>query len=447
MSVATYTSGILAQKSALADNLETMGRTATVAEPLADLVAKVLDISDDADAAAGNILNSKTAYVGGAKITGTMPVNNSNNVEVTDIDGTLIPTGYYNGSGSAILSATEAAKVIAENIKDGVTILGVLGTLSGASILTGDALVGDVLAGKTFYSNDPDTQLTGTMPVNEGDNACSSSSVSGTTLKLVAPTGFYDGDDTVTITDADFVAANIKSGVDVLGITGTLTAVTDDDAYTVSMLHFDGANNGTTFTDAKGKTWTGAGTAQTSTVDKVYGTASLLLDGNSDYIYTDDSDDFYFSNGAFTIDFWVKRTTISAGIWTVYQHGADVNNRIVIYFNNQDLEFYAITSSSIVAYYSATAVVSSTSLWYHIAIVRSGSNFYMFVNGLSKTLTVTTAISTNSLPNISAPVYIGVRKYPGTEDRYYIGYIDEFRISKGIARWTADFVPGRAYVV
>ncbi len=103
----------------------------------------------------------------------------------------------------------------------------VLDIVTGGSVLTGDAVVGEVLAGKTFYSNDPDTKLTGTMPDKEGDNACSSSSVDGTTLKLVAPTGFYDGTDTVTITDADFTAANIKKDVDLFGITGTLEATAE----------------------------------------------------------------------------------------------------------------------------------------------------------------------------------------------------------------------------
>lgn len=83
-------------------------------------------------ATAGDILLSETAWVGGASLTGTMPNNGAANVEVTDLDGTLIPAGYYDGTGSAVLSAAEAAKVIASNIKDGVTILGVLGTYTGA---------------------------------------------------------------------------------------------------------------------------------------------------------------------------------------------------------------------------------------------------------------------------------------------------------------------------
>lgn len=87
----------------------------------------------------------------------------------------------------------------------------------------GNAVAGDVLAGKTF-SNDDDTGIAGTMPNRAGDTAALSSTVSGTTLKLVAPNGYYDGnDDAVTITDADFVAENIKNGVNIFGLLGTNT--------------------------------------------------------------------------------------------------------------------------------------------------------------------------------------------------------------------------------
>lgn len=86
----------------------------------------------------------------------------------------------------------------------------------------GNAVVANVLAGKTF-SNDSDTGITGTMPDRAGDNVSTSSSVSGTTLKLRPPEGYYDGvDDMVTITDADFIASKILKDTNLFGINGTL---------------------------------------------------------------------------------------------------------------------------------------------------------------------------------------------------------------------------------
>jgi len=87
---------------------------------------------------------------------------------------------------------------------------------------TGTVTSDKVLAGEG-YSTEEDTDLVGTMPNRAGDTVCLSSSISGTTLKLRASTGYRDGiDDNVTITDADFVASNILSGKNIFGLTGTL---------------------------------------------------------------------------------------------------------------------------------------------------------------------------------------------------------------------------------
>lgn len=92
----------------------------------------------------------------------------------------------------------------------------------GLDVSDATATAAQILAGATAYLAAGKT--TGTMPDRAGDNACTSSSVDGTTLKLVAPEGYYDGTDTVTVTDADFTAANIKDGVEIFGVTGTMTS-------------------------------------------------------------------------------------------------------------------------------------------------------------------------------------------------------------------------------
>ena len=88
--------------------------------------------TSDATAAVGEILATKTAYVNGTKLTGTMPNNGGNNVTVTNKSGTTIPAGYYDGSGKAQIDSTSATNLIADNIREGVTILGVEGTMSGS---------------------------------------------------------------------------------------------------------------------------------------------------------------------------------------------------------------------------------------------------------------------------------------------------------------------------
>lgn len=89
----------------------------------------------DANASASEILSGRTAYVNKVKITGTMPNNGAVSGVISTVNGSYtIPAGYHNGLGSVSIDSTEQAKIIASNIKSGVTILGVTGTYSGEAV-------------------------------------------------------------------------------------------------------------------------------------------------------------------------------------------------------------------------------------------------------------------------------------------------------------------------
>ncbi len=90
----------------------------------------------DANAVASELLLNKTAYVNGAKVTGTMPNRGGSNVTITSKSGTAISNGYYDGSGKAVIDSTSATNLVASNIRNGVSILGVTGTLSAEDTLT-----------------------------------------------------------------------------------------------------------------------------------------------------------------------------------------------------------------------------------------------------------------------------------------------------------------------
>jgi len=130
-----------------------------------------------------------------------------------------------NGLGAKSIKKPNGNDVAAGNLKAGsvytVRYNGTNFILQGSDS-AGNATPDDVRAGKTF-SNDIGPDQVGTLPERQGHNTALGSSISGNTLRLIAPRGIYDGeDDTVTITDNDWIPENIKEGVNIFGKTGSL---------------------------------------------------------------------------------------------------------------------------------------------------------------------------------------------------------------------------------
>lgn len=105
----------------------------------------------DATASASEILSGQTAYVNKNKITGEMTNNGAVSGTISTKAGTYtVPAGYHSGLGSVSIDSTEQGKIIATNIKSGVTILGVEGTYSGESVTATSISVTPYLTSKTY---------------------------------------------------------------------------------------------------------------------------------------------------------------------------------------------------------------------------------------------------------------------------------------------------------
>jgi len=212
------------------------------------------------------------------------------------------------------------------------------------------------------------------------------------------------------------------------------------DSYTKIQSSFDGADAATAYTDPIAGAYTFAGTAQLDTAQKKFGTASLLLDGDSDYVTLPDSADWNFGTGDFTIDFQVRFAVFGASSQHIIAQYEDSSNRWYVSLG-ADKKFNIVfvdDGSTKAQYVSSSAWTGVTDTWYHIAIVRSTTSILMFIDGVAHTLSAATPISTNDVGDIAAVLTIGANP---AGPNYFNGWIDELRISKGIARWTADFTP------
>ncbi len=174
------------------------------------------------------------------------------------------------------------------------------------------------------------------------------------------------------------------------------------------------------------------GNAQISTAQYKFQPSSMAFDGNGDYLFTPSSVDFVF-NGDFTIEFWVYRAGSSAGGTGNYECLLATYNGSTGYgvwwLNTTNVLHTRVEGTT-----ADTTTALSNSIWYHVAITRSGSTVRTFVNGVQGSSLTSSATAAN--PGL----YIGAQ----TVNKHFNGYIQDLRITKGYARYTANFTPPTA---
>lgn len=207
----------------------------------------------------------------------------------------------------------------------------------------------------------------------------------------------------------------------------------------VLAMHMDGADASTTFVDEKGHAVTVSGGAKLSTTSPARGTACAVFDGTGDYLSFGDTADHELGGGSFTIEFWLKTTqtlayacpigrdtgTFPAGAWSILLNGP----------GSGYIQFWNASYSTSAAQLSpASNPAINDGAWHHVAIVRNGSAMALYKDGTS----IATATWTGSIADLAAGVNIG-RDQGYSRD--FNGSIDDLRITKGVARYTANFTP------
>jgi hypothetical protein len=206
------------------------------------------------------------------------------------------------------------------------------------------------------------------------------------------------------------------------------------------LLHFDGSNGSTTFTDSSPNalTVTGYGNAQNSTAESKFGGASGYFSGPGSpgaHLTVESSEALAFGTGDFTIELWVyfpDEAARSAGAYFVFTRG--VSPLYFVMNENFGGFAYATNGSTIFA----TSSIVPAAQWVHLALVRNNGQMTIYVNGVGGT----SGTSSDNFTQDSAALFA----HPSFSElsSALVGYVDELRIVKGTAVYTSNFTPPTA---
>ena len=219
-------------------------------------------------------------------------------------------------------------------------------------------------------------------------------------------------------------------------------APVDEEFGNVSLLlHGDGTNGSTTIVDSSSspKAVTAVGNAQISTAQSKFGGSSIAFDGTGDYLTSAANAAFDYAAGDFTIEGWFNSANTSLLQTVIGQapfDGVNVNG-YAIRIVNTGLSINYYDNSGIPLFILGDVTTLSSNVWYHFAATREGNVFRLFINGILE------ASATNSISFATGKsLYVG--RWEGFTDRDFNGYIDDVRITRGVARYDANFTPPTA---
>ena len=241
---------------------------------------------------------------------------------------------------------------------------------------------------------------------------------------------------TFTVTATNALGTSASSGT-----SNSVTPVLTDPywANVVLLVTGDGTSGSTTFTDLSNanNAITNINSTSVNTSIKYFGTGSISVNGTQE-LAIGATNSFNFNTGNFTIECWVNQTSKlhsypcvinfngpwGLGVFELQVNTNDVGNKICFSVNNGGANILTSTTTP------------TFGTWYYVAVVKDGATLRLFVNGIqeaSAQYQSDISLNTNTTANIG-----------GLSNKYFNGYIDDLRITKGIARYTSNFTPPTA---
>ena len=248
--------------------------------------------------------------------------------------------------------------------------------------------------------------------------------------------------------------SSATGGLPIYNTTDTYGAVkgsgtrTDSNASSILLaIPMDGANNGTTFTDVSPtirgngspQTISVFGNASTKTAQSIFYGSSVYLDGNGDYLTVPYSTNYNFT-GDFTIECWVNFSALpSTATYGMKLASVGDGNSSGWYFTaNSDNKIYFVPYGWNSGGINSVSTVT-TSKWYHLAVVRSSGTVTIYVNGVAEASGSKTGTTGNSG---NTAFHIGTYSGSAGDIAHTLnGYIQDFRVYSGVAKYTSNFTP------
>lgn len=200
------------------------------------------------------------------------------------------------------------------------------------------------------------------------------------------------------------------------------------------LLNFDGADGSTTFVDssASARGMSRSGAVALATGVKKYGAASAKFSGGS-LQTANASADFDLSTGDWTMEFWVSPDLVTGSPHLLTIGNAEAY-RATLYISNGTLIFWSKTTSSNYANRITTTI--SVGVWTHLCLERKGGVITLYKDGQSVGTTNTTVLPAGSLY-----MFFGTQPWGGLSGDIYYGYLDDLRLTMGVARYSGNFTP------